>query len=221
MSDNEESKLVQEVENFLIIFALVCLVSWFIRLLCKPFKGIGFQGWFLGFCAIPLLLFALLCEGLSFAYAGTDYIIEEASVRSKVANVRSTPKIANNIVGQLKRGDRLERAQWEGDNWVALLSPKKAAVYMHEATLNIKSKKVMIRNSFDGSLIFAGIFYVLCAVGAWQERKRRDAPVPQVIEKEMELLPPERSKPEVKVVYAIRAVRALPAPRKYYDGPRA
>lgn len=212
MSEHEDTNLVREVENFLIIFALVCLVSWFIRLLCRPFKGIGWRGWLAGFFAVPLLLLALIGEGLSFAYAGTDYVIEEATVKAPVANVRSTPSAGNNIVGQLHKGDKLGKVQWHDNTWIAILHPTDAAVYIHNSTLQIRSKKIMLRGSaFDIFMAFAGTFYALCAIGAWQQRKRQEQiKIPAICEKDMDLLPLEYEMPQdVKVVYK---VRALPAP---------
>jgi len=175
---SEQKDPVQEVENFLTILAIVCLVSWFIRLLCRPFQGIGFKGWFLGFFAVPALIFGLSVEVLSFVYAKNYYCMDCVTVVAPIANLRSETKIApKNIVRTAKKGDKFceGTASYSMDSKWLELKDNGGLVYIHKSTVTISEKKdgTDRSNVWDVMFFIALVFYGLCAFACWEEGQNR------------------------------------------------
>lgn len=175
MENHEENTAVRMASDFIIIFALVCMVSWLLKLLFRPFRGVGWYGYVIGCAAVPLLVFGVYLEIGSLATAKETIDIDFVTVKVPRANIRTTFEPGNNIVGQAEQGLRLQPAYFAlgQPNWIVVHTQNKV-YYMHKSTLDITEKKTTRRaRRYDHLLGFVVIFYGLCAYRCHRERQRR------------------------------------------------
>jgi len=170
-----EEKNGNFVENFVLAFIVVSFVSFVLRLLFKPFRGVGWCGYVLGFLAVGLLLFAGSLEISAFAMAKEIKHIDYATVKVPRANIRTLPILENNIVGQVAKGTRLDPVFYSPEippDWL-IVHAQEHVYFMHKSTLDLTISKSTRRETvFDYFLGLTVLFYIFIAWRCWVERKR-------------------------------------------------
>lgn len=174
----EQKDLVEEVENFAIIFILVCIATAFVRLLCTPFKGTGCKGWALGLLAVPQLCFSIFLDVATYVYAKEVTKIDTATVTVPVANIRNAPSLDAEVIERAQQGTIFQRVKTSAsdNNWVTIITPTDKQ-YMHKSVLMIKTKKMQDRAyQVDYILGMSTILYILCAwIGLRRQKRQREA----------------------------------------------
>lgn len=175
-----EEKNGNFVESFVLAFIVVSFVSFVLRLLFLPFRGVGWCGYVLGFLAVSLLLVAGSLEVSTFVSAKEVERIEYATVKVPKANIRTEPVVKNNVLGQAGKGIRLQPVYYafsytpeHKPDWLVVHTQGRVC-YMHKSTLDLTlSKSTQRQMNFDYLFGAMVLFYIFIAWRCWVERKRK------------------------------------------------
>ena len=175
MEQHEHRDVVTEIENFAIIFGLVCLASWILRTLYRPFRGIGWKGHVLGIIIVPLVIFASIMECISIASATDETKLESVTIKVPKANLRTAPKVSGStLAATVEKGMTFKPAweAWKQPDWF-VVHIEGRVYYLHRGTLQLNTSVHTKREvDYDAFMIFAVVCYVICAYNCRKEQVR-------------------------------------------------
>lgn len=137
---------------------------------------------------IPLCIYMLLSVHQSGALAqstgpdasreapiGTGSASGVGYVRVGIGNLRSTPTTASEIIGKLKKGDRVELVEKKGE-WYRVVASGLRVGWVHEMLIRVVASDSIPKSVRSGKTIFPTDVFVV-PIGRVRERPSLDSPI--------------------------------------------